>query len=110
MNRISFSLQPQKRLPAYGIFLSLGAFITFFILMASPSDPENAIFLGYSLERILLGAGILVPGIALLFVTWNLFRKPEHSLRLWAFLTERSAFAFSLSLVLFISNWIRSAM
>lgn len=106
MNKISFFIQPQKRLPAYGVFLSLGTFITFIIMMSSPSDPKNAIFLGYSLERILLGAGILIPAFALLVVTGNLFRKPEHSLRLWAFLEERSTVALLLSLVVFIFNWI----
>lgn len=106
MNKISFSLQPQKRLPAYGVFISLGTFITFIVLMYSPSDPKNAVFLGYSLERILLGAGLLIPSFALLLGTWNLFRKPEHSLRLWAFLKERGGLALSLSLVLFILNWM----
>lgn len=106
MNKISFFLQPQKRLPVYGVFLSLGTFIVFLILMSSPSDPNNAIFLGYSLERILLASAILIPTFALLFVTWNLFRNPEHSLRLWAFVKERSTFAISLSFVVFILNWL----
>lgn len=106
MNKISFSIQPQKRLPVYGVFLSLGTFIVFLILMSSPSDPNNAIFLGYSLERILLASAILIPTFALLFVTWNLFRNPEHSLRLWAFVKERSPFAVSLSFVVFILNWL----
>lgn len=78
-----------KQLPAYGLFLTLGAFITFAILMASPSDPKNAVLLGYSLERIILGTGVLASGIALLFWTFNLFRRPERSQHLWAVLTKR---------------------
>ena len=73
-------LQPAKRLPLYASFLTIGAFITLFVLLASPSDPENAILLGYSLERILLALAILIPGIALLFLTLNLFRQPVDGL------------------------------
>lgn len=102
-------MQPSKRLPAYLLFLSLGAFITLFILLASPSDPKNAVFLGYSLERILLGLGIFLPGIALLYLTLSLSRRPEHSLRLWADFTGRGRIGdaiFFISLAAFFAGWI----
>lgn len=102
-------LHPQKRLPAYGLFLSLGAFITLVVMLASPSDPKNAVFLGYSLERILLAAGILIPGAALLYLTLRLFRQPEHSQRLWLDVSARgwiSDSIFFLSLAAFFTGWI----
>ncbi len=102
-------MQPSKRLPAYLLFLTIGAFIALFVLLASPSDPKNAVFLGYSLERILLGLGILLPGIALLYLTLSLSRRPEHSLRLWADFTQRGRIGdmiFFISLAAFLTGWI----
>ncbi len=102
-------LPPEKRLPACLLFLTLGAFIALFILLSSPSDPKNAVFLGYSLERILLGIGILLPGLALLYLTFSLSRRPDLSLRLWADLAKRGRpgdAIFSLSLAAFIAGSI----
>jgi hypothetical protein len=81
--------QPSMRLPAFAAFLTLGAAITLLINLTSPSDPKNAVFLGYSLERILLGGGLLALTLALLFLTWKLVHQPELSLRLWQALTDR---------------------
>lgn len=102
-------MQPSKRLPAYSLFLTLGAFTTLFILLASPSDPKNAVLLGYSLERILLGLGIFLPGIALLYLSLSLSRRPEPSLRLWADFTQRGRIGdavFFISLFTFFAGWI----
>lgn len=102
-------LAPQKRLPIYGLFLALGAFITFFTLMASPSDPKNAVILGYSLERILLSAAILAPGIALLFITLNLFRKPEQSRHFWETIFQKrnsSGKTFVAATSVFLLLWV----
>lgn len=109
MNRMPPIFPPQRRLPAFGLFLVLGAFVTLTVLLASPSDPKNAVFLGYSLERILLGAAILLPGLALLYLTVRLFRRPELSLRLWVDSTKRGPIGdsiFLISLFLFFSGWI----
>lgn len=102
-------LHPSKRLPAFGLFLAFGAFFALFALLASPSDPKNAVFLGYSLERILLGAAVLLPLLALLYLTQRLFRRPEHSQRLWADFTQRGRIGDSillLSLAAFFAGWI----
>lgn len=99
----------QKRLPAYGMFLTVGAFIVLFILLASPSDSKNAALFGYSFERIVLGAVILLSGLALLFLTLSIFHRPELSQRLWVDLTRRGRIGdaiFLLSLLLFISGWV----
>ncbi|HRQ23708.1 MAG TPA: hypothetical protein PLF42_09815, partial [Anaerolineales bacterium] len=96
---------PASRLPAFAAFLTLGAAVTLLLNLASPSDPKNAVFLGYSLERILLGGGLLALTFALLFLTWRLVRQPELSLRLWHVLTDHgrvSDAAFWLSLGVFV--------
>ena len=102
-------IPPAKRLPAFGLFLTSGAFITFLVLIASPSDPRNAVLLGYSLERIILGLGIFLPALALLYLTLRLFRQPEHSLRLWAGFTQRGRIGdaiFFASLAALLTGWI----
>lgn len=99
----------EKRLPTYTLFLTLGALITFIVLMASPSDPQNAVIFGYSLERIVLGLGVLIPGAALLTWTLNLFRQPEYSIYTWMIFTKRGIVgdAFLLfSFAVLLSSWI----
>lgn len=109
MSKFAATLSPHKRFPAYGIFLVLGALATFIGLMASPSDPKNAVFLGYSMERILLGGAVLVAGIALLALTLSLLRSPEHSQRLWEIIFQRretSNKTLIIFVVVFLLLWI----
>ncbi|GAB4500250.1 MAG: hypothetical protein OHK003_19650 [Anaerolineales bacterium] len=109
MTKFPTMIFTHKQLPAYGLFLTLGALITFTVLMASPSDPKNAILLGYSLERIIIGAGVLISSLALLLWTFNLFRHPERSQRLWAILTKRGTIGdtfFFLALAILLLGWV----
>jgi hypothetical protein len=102
-------LQPSRKLPAFSLLLAFGAFVALIILLSSPSDSENAVFLGYSFERILLGTGVLIPGIALLFFALRLYRQSDLSLRLWADFTQRGRIGdpiFFLSLAAFFAGWI----
>lgn len=98
-----------RRLPAFTAFLALGSLAALFISFGSPSDPENSIFFGYSLERILLGGGILLPALALLALTWNLMRRPESSLRLWRILTQNGRVgdaALLFFIIVFLASWV----
>ena len=102
-------IKPALRMPALGVFLTLGALITFFITLGSPSDPKNSFLFGYSLERIILGAGLLFLGIASLFLTWKLVRDPERSQRIWERFTQPGGFgniSLLLAFVLLLSCWI----
>ncbi|NWF64495.1 MAG: hypothetical protein HXY38_09340 [Chloroflexi bacterium] len=57
----------------------------------------------------MLGAGVLLPGFALLFLTVSLHRRPERSLRLWQSFTGSSPVghsAFLLSVFLVLFGWI----
>lgn len=82
------SLDPTRRIPVFSLFLTIGAWITFFATLGSPSDPKNAFLFGYSFERILLGGGVLALGVTLLILTIKLFRNLELSQRLWALFTQ----------------------
>ncbi len=96
-----------KRFPAYVFFLSLGTFITFAILLASPSDPKNAVFLGYSIERTLLGVSVLLIGFSLLFTSVYLLRRRELSMNLWADITQPGRagdFVLVIFLLMFLSG------
>lgn len=102
-------LHRSRRLPAFTSLLALGALVALWVSLRSPSDPKNAILFGYSLERILLGGGILILALALLFLTWNLSRHPETSTRLWQTLTMRgmpSDALFFISVTLFLASWV----
>lgn len=94
-------LHPDMRPALYGIFITLGAFVTLLVNLTSPSDPKNAILFGYSLERLILSGGLLTLTLALLFLTWKLLHHPNLSPRVWAFLTTRDVVFFA-SLVAFI--------
>lgn len=98
-----------KKMSAYGFFLSISALITFIVLMSSPSESKNAFLLGYSLERILLGAGMLGAVTALLFITFIWVRSPERAQRVWAFAFQQKNTSNKLFAVLvfaFLAIWI----
>ncbi len=102
-------IKPALRMPALGAFFTLGALTTFFITLGSPSDPKNSFLLGYSLERIILGGGLLFLGIAALFLTWKLVRDPERSQRIWEKFTQPGGIgnvSLLLSIALLLSCWI----
>ena len=79
-----------NKLLAYLIFLMLGAWVTCAIILSSPSDPKNAIAFGYSLERILLAASLILFTIPLLYLTLKLVRQPEQSQHLWHSLLQNN--------------------
>ncbi len=92
---------PSRRLPIFTSFLVLGTLVVLFVNLSSPSDPENSILFGFSLERILLSSGLLVLTLALLFLTWKLVRTPKTSTQLWARFTQRG-WVGDLTFLLFI--------
>ena len=97
------------RFPAYGLFLVLSSIFPLFAILNSPSDPQNAFILGYSLERILLGIGLISIIGSLLLLTLKLIRRPGHSIRLWKrfFTQKESGHSFIwLTLTVFFACWI----
>ena len=97
------------RLPIYGGFLTLGTLLTLFISLNSPSDPKNAVLLGYSLVMILLGVGLFMFATLLLALTMKLVRQPERSQRLWDVIFKRkgsSNIVFWMTAIVFLLCWI----
>lgn len=102
-------IEPSQRMPAFSLFVTIGAFVALFTTLGSPSDPKNAFLFGYSLERIILGGGLLVLGIALLLLTWKLLYNPQRSQHLWDFFTQPQGpgnIALFSSLAIFLICWI----
>jgi hypothetical protein len=105
----NFLPKPAFRLPAYFLFSALGALVALSTILASPSEPRNALFLGYSATRLTLIVGMLLLTFTLLFLTWKLVRQPEDSLRLWQrFVQQRpmSDLMLTLSTTVFLAVWI----
>lgn len=102
-------IQPSMRLPSYVFFVMLGAIITLISLIGSPSDPKNALFLGYSPIRLILITGMLFLITSLLILTWKLVRQPEQSQQLWRRIFQQKPMnniVLGGTAVTFLSLWI----
>ncbi|MDP1545806.1 MAG: hypothetical protein Q8L87_07275 [Anaerolineales bacterium] len=105
----TFLTQPSLWLPSFSLFVALGAMITLSSLISSPSDPKNALFLGYSAIRLTLIVGMLILTATLLFLTWKLLQQPEHSQHWWERIFQQkpvSNFVFGISAISFLILWI----
>ena len=83
--------QPHILPPLYGLFLVCGTLLTLLSVIGSKSEQRNALFSGYTLERILVAAGLLLLVFAFLVLTWKLLRSPEWSRHLWGIVFERKS-------------------
>ena len=83
------TLNLTRRLPAFTSFLTLGTLVVLFLNLRMPSDPENSVLFGFSLERILFNGGLLVLTLTLLFLTRKLICTPQTSAQLWVRFTQR---------------------
>ncbi len=102
-------IENPKKILVFGLFLSISALITFFVLMSFPSDPKNAVFVGYSFERIILGGGVLAFSVVLLFVAFGLRRDTERSQRIWFFVFQQKKSSDRFLIVaisIFLATWV----
>ena len=102
-------IEYQKKTLAYGLFLSVSTLVVFFVLMASPSDPKNAVFIGYSIERLVLGGCVFGLSVLLLFTTLRLSRNHDISQKMWSFIfqqKETSDNFFILAIFLSLLIWV----
>jgi hypothetical protein len=83
-----------KKLPLYFLFIAITAWATCLAILASPSDPKNALLFGYSLERLILAGGMILFSIPLLFLTWKLSKQPEKAQSLWLSFTNNKNLYF----------------
>lgn len=101
--------KPALRLPAYSLFSALGALVALYAILTSPSEPRNAVFLGYSATRLTLIVGMLLLTFTLLYLTWKLVRQPEDSLRWWQRLIQQrpmNDLMLVLSTAVFLAVWV----
>lgn len=99
----------KKKASIYGLFLVIMALIAFIFLMISPSDPQNAILFGYSLERIVIGSVLLIVVISLFFLTLRLADNPEIAYKFWFIFFKNNNTSYKLffiNAVVFCVNWI----
>jgi len=101
--------QPHILPPLYGFFLTSGALFTFLSVIGSQSDSRNVFFLGYSLERILLAAGLILLVFAFMVLTLKLLGSPEWSRHLWGVVFKRKSVSDAILLVsiaAFLLCWV----
>lgn len=102
-----------RRLPVFTSFLVFGTMVVLLLNLNSPSDPENSVLFGFSLERILLSGGLLALTFTFLFVTLKLVRIPKTSTQLWVRFTQRGwagDLTFLLAIFIFSMAGITLAM
>jgi hypothetical protein len=99
--------QPHVLPVIYVSFLALGAL--FSLLSILDSQSENAFLLGYSLERVLLGGGLLFLFLLFVALTIKLIYQPEWSRRGFEFVFKRSklrTIIFLIAIIFLTVCWI----
>jgi len=80
----------------YGLLVSVSAFVTGCALFLIPSDPKNHIFLGLSLQRLIMLGGVVLPGILLAVFAVKAYRDVIWSERIWLSLFGRELIAMGI--------------
>jgi len=80
-------------LAIYGLLVSISAFVTVYALFLIPSDPGNVIFLGLSLQRLVMLGSVSLAGILTVVFAVKAYLNEPWSERVWLFLFGREAFA-----------------
>lgn len=93
----------------YTLFLAMGALFTILSVLRSHSEEKRAFLLGYSLEKILLGAGLIFLFLLFAVLMVKLIRQPVWSRHLWEIVFEnKNVGAIYLwgSVIVFCACWI----
>ncbi len=96
-------------LAIYGLLVSTSAFITALILFLVPSDPRNIIFLGLSLQRLIMMGGVSLVGILLAIFAVKTYRDKTWADRVWLSVFGRKMLAQGIRLGVvagLASGWI----
>jgi hypothetical protein len=76
-------------LAIYGLLVSISAFVTVYALFLLPSAPGNVIFLGLSLQRLVMLGSASLAGILLVGFAVKAYLDEPWSERAWLFLFRR---------------------
>jgi len=80
-------------LSIYSILISTSAFITAVVIFRTPSDPGSVVFLGLSLQRLIMMGGVCFVGIVLTIIAVKTYWDTAWAERLWFSLFGRKFFA-----------------
>ncbi|MBI5965089.1 MAG: hypothetical protein HY863_16535 [Chloroflexi bacterium] len=98
-------------LAVYGLLVSIGAFITALAIGVIPSDPGNGVFLGFSLQRLVLIIIPLMAGITAAVFAITTYRNKVYAEQVWQALFGNEGIARGVrwgSIVIFTIGWIAS--
>lgn len=100
--------QPRAFLPLFSAAAALGVIPSLLKVFESQSQTREAFLLGYSLERILLAAGLLLIAASLLFLTVSLVKRPQACDRIWESAVRHPAGGLTLwaALLVFLLCWV----
>lgn len=101
----------QLVLAGYGALVSTGAFITALVILLIPSDPRNSVFLGFSIQRLVLIGNMLLAGSMAAGFAVKAFRNRVWSEQLWRSLFGRAVIAGAIrwgAVIVFAAGWIAS--
>lgn len=77
----------------YGLLISTSAFITVYTLFLIPADPKNSMFLGLSLQRLVMLGSVSLAGVLSAVFTVKAYRDKPWSERVWHSLFGREVLA-----------------
>lgn len=100
--------QPRVFLPLFSAAAALGVIPSLLNVLGTRSQTREAFLLGYSLERILLAAGLLLIAASLLLLTVSLVKRPQACDRIWESAVSRPAGGAILgaAILVFLLCWV----
>ncbi len=101
--------EPHLQTVLYAVFLAVGALLTLLSALSSRSEEKRAFLFGYSVEKILLGAGLFLLVLLLMTLIVKLVRQPDWSRRLWQKVFENEPVSAAVlwgSCIVFLACWI----
>lgn len=96
-------------LSLYSLFVAIGALAAFFFIFRVRSEQENAWFMGYSLEKILLGFGLLLVVLICAGCIIRSMIAPEWAKDFWGSIFKHepaSNFTTGIALFIFFLGWL----
>ena len=96
-------------LAGYGLLISISAFVTALVIFQIPSDPENRMIFGLSLQRLALIGGILFIGMLAAGFATKAYRDGAWAGRIWVLLFDRDSVSMRHclgALAGFVLSWI----
>jgi len=98
-------------LAVYGLLVSIGAFAAALAISLIPPDPRNAVFLGFSIQRLALIGSMLLAGISAALFAAKSNRDQVFAERVWNFFLGQKNSAGMIrwgTVIVFISGWVVS--